>query len=171
MKNLLLLFILFSAPLLSQQSSFKENKNSSPLYILDGMIANEPQIKKIKSNAISAVSIYKSDNLPENLSAFSNFAMEGIIEIILKEKDRNATSYYLEALNVSNNLSELNPVYVNKILVKKNSVKILENAILDTEIIDFEGKQFLNIWTIPVDERNAVAKRSGRIKSTSKNNP
>ena len=158
MKNLMVIFTLFSALCFGQQDSPKEDLAINPLYILDGMIANEPQIKMITTAEIAAISIYKSDNLPKNLESFSNFADDGIIDIILKQKDVQFNSISFEKLNITNNLNELNPIYINNILVKGTANRILEDAILDTEIIEKNGQKFLNIWTVAKDQRKGIAK-------------
>ena len=163
MKNLLLLFILFATFCFGQQKSLKQTTGLFPLYVVDGMIANEAQLKALGSAEISAVSIYKSDNLPEKLMPFSNFSAEGIIDISLKTNTTLPT-VLLYQINMENRLNEKNPVYINRILVKSNNIKIMKNAIIETEIIDDNGQQFLNIWTLTKEERSGIVKRTGGIK-------
>jgi hypothetical protein len=158
MKNLFLLFTLISAFSFGQEASIKETKAIYPLYIIDGIISNEAQIKLVNSNEISTVSIYKSDNLPKNRIAFSNFIDDGIIDIILKVKNEKLVAVSLKSLNLKNHLEELNPVYINRILVKDNAVQIFEDIILETEIITIKNQQFLNIWTISKEERNRISR-------------
>ena len=116
MKNLLLLFILFAVFCFGQQNSLKQTTGLFPLYVVDGMIANEAQLKALGSTEISAVSIYKSDNLPEKLMPFSNFSAEGIIDISLKTNTTLPT-VLLYQINMENRLNEKNPVYINRILL------------------------------------------------------
>ena len=70
----------------------------------------------------------------------------------------------LYQINMENRLNEKNPVYINRILVKSNNIKIMKNAIIETEIIDDNGQQFLNIWTLTKEERSGIVKRTGGIK-------
>lgn len=163
MKNFILLFTLFAAFCFGQQTSLKEKSDRYPLYIIDGMISNETQMKLISSKEIAAISVYKSDSLPDKLSAFSNFALEGIIDITLKEKN-DVVAVSLEHLNIKNNLNDINSVYVNGILVKDTTVKIVDDAIIETEIIENNGQKFLNIWTVTEDQRKGITKRTGGIK-------
>ena len=167
MKNLLLLFILFAAFCFGQQNSLKQTTGLFPLYVVDGMIANEAQLKALGSAEISAVSIYKSDNLPEKLMPFSNFSAEGIIDISLKTNSTLPT-VLLYQINMENRLNEKNPVYINRILVKSNNIKIIKNTIIETEIIEDNGQKFLNIWTLTKQERSGIVKRTGGIKNLPK---
>ena len=164
MKNLLLPFILFSAILFGQQNSFKEAGGLFPLYVVNGMVANESQVKAIGSPGISSVSVYKSDHLPEKLNHFINFTAEGIIDITLKENTEVQPAVSLDRLNIEHQLDELNPVYINRIFVKNNTVKILKDAIIETEIIENKGQKLLNIWTVTKAERTGIVKRTGGIK-------
>ena len=169
MKNLILFFMLFSVPFFGQQNSLKEVAGLFPLYVVDGMVANESQVKLIGSAGIFSVSVYKSDNLPEKLNPFTHFAAEGIIDITLRENTEPQTSSSLERLNIEHQLNELNPVYINRILVKNNAVKIMTEAIIETEIIENNGQKLLNIWTVTPQERNGISKRSGTAKTPQKN--
>ncbi|MGV8914107.1 MAG: hypothetical protein ACOH1X_01525 [Kaistella sp.] len=164
MKKFLFLFTLLSAFCFGQEVSLKEKKDIHPLYILDGKISNEAQMKLLQSKDISSVSVYKSDRLPENLQAFSNFALEGIIEISLKEKSENSAAFSLAFFNKKNNLDEINAVYINGILVKDTAVKIEEDAIEAIEIIENNDQKFLNIWTVSQEERNGITQKIGGIK-------
>lgn len=168
MKNLLLILTLFSTFSFAQEISLKEKSGIYPLYIVDGIISNLPQMKLIHSTEITSVSIYKSDNLPENLGDFTNFSTEGIIDISLKTKIEKNETVSLSSLNIHNKLDEINPVYINSILLKDTKVKIVKDAIIDTEVIENNGQKFLNIWTISQDERNGVTKRTGAIKRNQK---
>ena len=159
MKNLLIVFTFISVFCFGQEASIKETKANYPLYIIDGMVTNEAQIKQINSNEISTVSIYKSDKLPQNRIAFSNFIDDGIIDIILKVKNENLVAVTLKSLNAKKHLDELNPIYINRILVKDNAVKIVEDIIQEIEIIKINEEQFLNIWTISKEERNGISSR------------
>ncbi|MBV2166503.1 MAG: hypothetical protein KUL76_08250 [Kaistella sp.] len=163
MKNFLLPLILFSVFCFAQQNSLKQTTGIFPLYVVDGMIANEAQLKAFTSAEISSVSVYKSDNLPDKLSPFSNFSTEGIIDITLKNNSTLPT-VLLYQMNMEHRLKESNAVYINRILVKSNHIKILKNAIIETEIIDDNGQQFLNIWTLTKEERSGIVKRTGGIK-------
>ena len=164
MKNLLLPFILFSAILFGQQNSLKEAAGPFPLYVINGIVANETQMKAIGSPGIAAISIYKSDHLPEKLNNFINFTAEGIIDITLKENTEVEPAISLDRLNIEHQLNELNPVYINRIFVKNNTVKILKDAIIATEIIENKGQKLLNIWTLTKAERTGIVKRTGGIK-------
>ncbi|MBH1959199.1 MAG: hypothetical protein I8H68_03725 [Flavobacteriia bacterium] len=164
MKNLILPFLLFSSFFFGQQSSLKESAGLFPLYLVDGMITNEEQLKAFGTAEISAVSVYKSDNLPEKLTPFINFISEGIISITMKSGTENLESVSLERLNIQHQFDELNPVYINRIFVKNNTVKILKDAVIESEIIENNGQKFLNIWTVKKSERNGIVKRSGGIK-------
>ena len=169
MKNILLPFVLFSAFLFGQEKSLKETAGLFPLYVVNGMIANEPQIKAIGSPGIAAISVYKSDNLPEKLTPFINFTSEGIIDITLKENTEMQPAVSLERLNIEHQLNELNPVYINRIFVKNNTVKILQDAIIETEIMENKGQKLLNIWTVIKQERAGIVIRTGGIKNSPKN--
>ena len=164
MKNLLLPFILFSAILFGQKNSFKEAAGLFPLYVVNGMVANESQVKAIGSPGISSVSVYKSDHLPEKLIHFINFTSEGIIDITLKENTEIEPAISLDRLNIEHQLNELNPVYINRIFVKNNGVKIIKDAIIETEIIENKGQKLLNIWTVTKAERTGIVKKTGGIK-------
>lgn len=164
MKNLILPFLLFSGFLFAQQTSLKESAGLFPLYLVDGMITNEEQLKAFGPAEISAVSVYKSDNLPEKLIPFTNFISEGIISITMKSGTANLESVSLDRLNIQHQFDELNPVYINRIFVKNNTVKILTDALVEAEIIENNGQKFLNIWTVKKSERNGIVKRSGGIK-------
>ena len=65
---------------------------------------------------------------------------------------------------MENRLNEKNPVYINRILLKSNNIKIMKNAIIETEIIEDNGQKFLNIWTLTKQERSGIVKRTGGIK-------
>ena len=69
---------------------------------------------------------------------------------------------------MENRLNEKNPVYINRILLKNNNIKIMKNAIIETEIIEDNGQKFLNIWTLTKQERSGIVKRTGGIKNLPK---
>lgn len=167
MKNLIVLLMLLSTFCLGQQNSLKEAVGLFPLYVVNGMVANESQVKLIGSAGIFSVSVYKSDNLPAKLNAFTNFATEGIIDITLKENTELQAGFSLERLNIEHQLNEMNPVYINRIFVRDNTVKIITEAIIETEIIENKGQKLLNIWTVTKEERTGIVKRAG-IKNITK---
>ena len=103
--------------------------------------------------------------LPEKLIHFINFTTEGIIDITLKENTDIQLAVSLDRLNIEHQLDELNPVYINRILVKNNTVKILKDAIIETEIIEKKGQKLLNIWTVTKEERAGIVLGKRGIKS------
>ncbi|WP_027377594.1 hypothetical protein [Kaistella palustris] len=156
MKKLLLLTVLSPLFSFAQDISLNLKRDMYPLYIINGIISNEVQSKLLKPTDISSVSIYKSDSLPENLTSFKNFASDGIVEISLKEKEENPT-VSLAHLNKKNSLDEINPVYINGTLLLNTDTKVLEEAIIKTEVIENKGQKFLNIWTVAPKSSKAVS--------------
>lgn len=162
MKNIVFLLLFIQAFCFGQDISLSP-KAFFPLYIMDGMVANEPQIKLLGQKEITTISIYKSDNLPKNLAVFTNFAAVGIINVTLKDEFGSSITSF-EKLNTQNKLNELNPVYINGTLLKDSSLKIIEDAIFDIEIIENSNQKFLNIWTVSEAERKGLTKKVGGIR-------
>ena len=153
MKKLALLFTLFSLFYSGQDVALKIKKGSYPLFIINGVIGNENQLTSMDQKLLSGISVYKSNELPENLQAFSNFAGDGIIDITLNSELQESGVLSLHDLNLKHNLPDNNSIYVDGTYVTDNNIKIYKNAIVDEKMIDNKGHDVLNIWTLTESQR------------------
>lgn len=161
MKSALLFFVLFSVLGFARPLSKAINSASYPLFLIDGIIANEKKVKTLSQNEIQTMSIYKSEDLPENLENFSNFSLTGIIEITLKKKkQKQGATIPLTEINILKKVDELNPVYIDGVRLQNPRLKIFEDVIEDIEIIRVDEREFVNVWTLSSTERAVSAAQS-----------
>ena len=164
MKILLLLLTVVSTFVFSQETTLQTKKGIYPLYLMDGVIANESEMKLKNPTQILTISVYKSDQLPEELAGLKNFGKDGIIDLKLKVKNPGDLSTALKNHNTEQGLAPDNPIYVNGVLVKDLSIEILYKAIVEFEITEVDSGKYLNIWTISKEERNNLMSKRGGIK-------
>lgn len=139
-------------------------KGIYPLYLMDGIIANESEMKLKDPTQILTISVYKSDQLPNELSGLKNFGKDGIIDLKLKVKNPKDLSTALQNHNTEQGLPADNPIYVNGVLVKDLTIQILYKAIVEFEVTEVDSGKYLNIWTITKEERNNLVSKRGGIK-------
>lgn len=156
MKKLFAIFILLSVFTFGQDKSLKIKKDKNPLFIINGHIANQALMKTMKNDKISSITIYKSNPIPDALQAFKNFAPTGIVDIRLVTEQTLSTLIPLRLMNTQFNLDPENPIYINGDLITNNSTSIFKDAIIESKIIDNNGKSVLNIWTLSENERRGI---------------
>ncbi|MEC5158790.1 hypothetical protein [Chryseobacterium sp. MP_3.2] len=160
----MLLLTVVSTFVFSQENTLQTKKGIYPLYLMDGIIANESEMKLKDPTQILTISVYKSDQLPEALAGLKNFGKDGIIDLKLKVKNPSDLSAVLKNHNTEQGLPANNPIYVNGVLVKDPTIQILYKAIVEFEITEVDSGKYLNIWTISKEDRNNLVTKRGGVK-------
>ena len=164
MKLFVPLFLVVFSVAFGQPPRLDPKTESDPLYLLNGKIVSATQFKNLDPPNVATVSVYKSNNLPAVLEAFSNFALSGIIEVTLKKNTELKDFITLSAVNLQKNIEELNPVYVNDVLIKNPRIKISADAIEEATIIKLEDRDFVSIRTSaenPINQQTTTSADQG----------